>query len=250
LSIRDVAPGRRGVPRRIIIVAGALPLVLVVAMAACPSREPQGRGPAPAPTSTPTLELPSSQPPVATAPVDAAVPDVSSPAPSGLPEDFAMLDGPCTDAADANVFCAEGKVVGVWRMVDTVQEQFPPDRVEVLADQRSKEFSPGRSLVLGVEGERLFFRLVTCGACRRIMGWAFVGNLARMSDDQLALTQTRLGLSPKPALRTREAWRAAYAADGGAGFSNKKPHSAPPGIPGECMNLPPHLPVPARCRDL
>jgi len=123
-------------------------------------------------------------------------------------------------------------------------------RVEIFADQRSKEFSPGRSLVLGVEGERLWFRLVTCGACRRIMGWAFVGNLARMSDAQLAMTQTRLGLSPKPAMRTREAWRAAYPADGGAGFSNAKPYSAPPGIPGECMNMPPHLPVPARCRDL
>lgn len=203
--------------RRAVVVA--LPvLVGAWVTAACPSRE--GARP------PPTLSVPSSAPPAPSPAADAGASDASSKGPSVLPEEFVSLGGPCTDAPDTMVFCVDDKVVGIWRMVDTLHEQFPPAGVALVIEQAAQGFAPRRSLALAVEGDQLWFRLVTCGACRRVMGWAFAGSLSRMTDEQLGATQTRLGLPASPALRTREAWRAVYAKDpnagaGDAGASNK-----------------------------
>jgi hypothetical protein len=139
--------------------------------------------------------------------VPSAQTDAAAPAAS----DFASLGSACGDGADDELFCASGKVVGVWRPVDTVKGPVPPAGVELIAQLEAKEFAPGRSLALGIDGDRLYFRLVTCGACRRVLGWAFAGSLSGMSDDQLRMTQARLGLGPSPLLRTRAQWQAAYA---------------------------------------
>lgn len=95
-------------------------------------------------------------------------------------------------------------------MVDTVDD-VPPQGIEVIRDEPRRDMAPGRSLVVALEGERLWFRLVTCGACRRVMGWAFVGDLPNITDEQLRVIQERIGLPASvPPLRTARAWRDTY----------------------------------------
>jgi hypothetical protein len=87
------------------------------------------------------------------------------------------------------------------------------------------------------------------------MGWAFVGQLSKLSDAQLRGVQQRIGLPRDvPALHTPEAWREAYQnrplpplPDGAIPWG--KPHEAPAGIPGECINRNPSDPVPPRCQN-
>ncbi|MBK7579938.1 MAG: hypothetical protein IPI67_06995 [Myxococcales bacterium] len=233
----------------------ALPALLVTA---CPTTEPQSprtvsgeAGVAPTHTASEhPSELDASGSPDAD-PSDAGL--------SKLPAAFAKLGGSCSvsDAGGSSVeLCdASGQVVGISAMVDTV-DGVPPAGAEVIRVEPEREMNPGRSLVVALEQDRLWFRLVSCGACRRIMGWSFVGELARLSDAQLRDIQQRLGLPLNvPALRTSQAWRDVYrdrplpaVPDGSA--PHAKPLSAPPGVPGECMNPPPHVPTPVKCKNL
>ena len=223
--------------------AKALLLALSLALAGCPKSSP----PAPA------VSVPDA-PPSAT--IADAVPDASTPTDSGaarseLPEPFTLLAGACP-APDAGrrgstVFCdASGRVTGVWAMVDTVQG-IPPASAEVIHESASDGGMPGRSLVLALEGERLWFSLVSCGRCRRVLGWSFGGDLPKLTDEQLHVMQQRLGLPSDPPLRTAAAWRTAMAQ---GTTLVKKPLSAPPGVPGACINARPDKPLPAICNDL
>ncbi len=140
-------------------------------------------------------------------------------------------------------------------MVDTV-DGVPPAGAQVIRVEPERATNPGRSLVVALEGDRLWFRLVSCGACRRIMGRAFVAELSKLSDAQLKDIQLRVGLPAdvRP-LHTPDAWRAAYRDRPlpplpDASTPLGKPLSAPPGVPGECMNRPPNEPLPATCRKL
>ena len=81
----------------------------------------------------------------------------------------------------------------------------------MIRDEPLSPGQPGRSLVVAVEGERLWVRQVTCGMCRRIMGWSFVGDLPKLGEDQLRAIQTRLGLpASAPTLKTAKDWRDFY----------------------------------------
>ena len=61
------------------------------------------------------------------------------------------------------------------------------------------------------EGERLWVHRVTCGGCKQVMGWAFVGDLPGMKDDQLRDLQKRLEIGDDaPLLATVDDWRIFY----------------------------------------
>ncbi|MBI3203481.1 MAG: hypothetical protein HYZ29_18225 [Myxococcales bacterium] len=129
-----------------------------------------------------------------------------------LPFAFTSLGGPCPKPAKSSrtVLCnASGRVTGIWAPVDTV-DGTPPAGAQVIRDEPRRDFAPGRSLTVALEGERIWVRLVSCGACRRVMGWAFVGDLSLLSDEQLDSLQERVGLPASPRLGTAAAWRAAY----------------------------------------
>jgi hypothetical protein len=215
-------------------------------MAGCPKSSP----PAPA-VSVP--DAPASAQPISAAAMDASVPTDAA-QPDALPGPFALLGGACPDAGpsprEATVFCdGSGRVTGVWAMVDTIQG-IPPDGAEVISRMQGDGGSRGRSLVLALEGERLWFSLVTCGICRRILGWSFGGDLPKLTDEQLHVVQSRLGLAADPPLRTAAAWRKAFRNPPPLPTTMKKPLSAPAGVPGACINARPDKPLPAICNDL
>jgi hypothetical protein len=54
----------------------------------------------------------------------------------------------------------------------------------------------------------LWIRQVTCPGCRALIGWAFIGDMTRLSDDDLVLLQQRVGVDAAP-LRSFEAWQKA-----------------------------------------
>lgn len=174
-------------------------LLFALALSACPSRPREDVKPSPT----------ASVPPV---PASAPSPKPSAkPAPSPLPERFGGLGGPCPEKNDHELtFCHDGRVTGIWAMVDTVHG-VPPAGAEIIREEPRREFAPGRSLTVALEGDRLWIKLISCGACRRVMGWSFVGDLSKLSDKQLSVAQARIGLPETlPPLRTPKAWRDAY----------------------------------------
>jgi hypothetical protein len=200
--------------------------------------------------------------------VDARIPDagpaasVTTPPPAKaaeLPAPFSRIGGACgvedTGGSVSEICDTSGRVVGIFAMVDTVRDA-PPQDAEVIREEPRREMTPGRSLVVSIQGDHLWFRLVSCGACRRIMGWVFAGRLSKLSDAQLRDVQKRIGLPDDvPPLHTPDAWRKAYEnrpppplPDGAIPWG--KPHDAPPGIPGECINANPAAPVPPQCQNL
>jgi hypothetical protein len=107
--------------------------------------------------------------------------------------------------------CGRGqRIAGRLAPVDDVQDRRPTG-AELLC---SREFRTSDRARLGawLVGKRLWISATTCGACRRILGWHFVGDVESLRAEHLRILQGRLGLPPKPLLRTVEAWRKALAA--------------------------------------
>ncbi len=184
--------------------AGAL-VAVACAGSGQPSEVPLSPAPAEPAASSPAAAPTASEPPPQTPPAPAER--------SELPEAFAALGQPCGEASgpEAEILCdTRGVVAGVWVPVDAVQD-VPPARAEIIRLEPREEGAPGRELSVGVEDERLWVSYVTCGTCRRIMGWAFVGDLRRLSEVQLRAAQKRLGLPDSaPTLKTAAAWRDWY----------------------------------------
>jgi hypothetical protein len=123
-----------------------------------------------------------------------------------LPERFSALGGPCApDRAENVAICGGGRVAAIYSPVD-LAEGVPPAAAEAIHEESAPPFS--RSLLIAIEGERLWIKMVTCGTCRRVTGWAFVGDLERMSDEGLQGLAQRLRLpADTPLLRTSAEWR-------------------------------------------
>lgn len=82
----------------------------------------------------------------------------------------------------------------------------PPAGAEVLGFDGDLAYVS--SSFVAVDGTRLLIRKVSCGRCRRVMGWSFTGEPARMTNDELKELQLRLGLDAAVApLRSVAAWR-------------------------------------------
>jgi hypothetical protein len=110
------------------------------------------------------------------------------------------------------VLCGgDGRVAGIWAPVD-VLHGIPPEAAEILRDEPlDRSDGRGRSLRVGKRGSRIYVKRVTCRSCRRILGWAFAGDLEALTDGDLARAQVRMGLPATPLLRTAEAWQRALA---------------------------------------
>lgn len=176
--------------------------LLALAIAGCGSRDPVvPDGGAPPPATVAPSAAPAR---TATAPAASAT--------SPLPRAFLSLGQPCrADATPSELCGADGRVAGLVAPVDHVLA-IPPDVADKLFDTRSEQGGADRELTIAVEGDRLWIRAVTCGRCRRIMGWGFVGELSRLSDAQLVSVQKRVGLPDDVgALRTAGAWKRAIA---------------------------------------
>ncbi|APR79017.1 Hypothetical protein A7982_04364 [Minicystis rosea] len=155
----------------------------------------------------------------ATATPDAAA--TATPGPAGNaydPVKQSGLGGPCPPDAAVypflNRFCdTAGRVSGVIMPVD-VLEGVPPAGAEILATDSEPGHPIKREYVVALDarGTRLWVRAVTCGDCRRMLGWSFVGDLARLEPGDLQTVQGRLGLPRDPVLKTADAWRKAVAA--------------------------------------
>jgi len=129
----------------------------------------------------------------------------------------AGLGQPCPgDGADAGargaalaLFCdGEGRIAGAVYPVD-VLTGVPPPSAEIVFEAKDPSGAPGQSLTVAVEGERLWIRRVTCGRCRRVLGWSLVADLPRTGAEDLRQLQVKLGLASLPPLRDARAWRKA-----------------------------------------
>ncbi|MEZ4227220.1 MAG: hypothetical protein R3B13_40145 [Polyangiaceae bacterium] len=103
---------------------------------------------------------------------------------------------------------ASGEIVGIWVPVDYVKGV--PPAAEIIREEPRRDVAPGRSLTVALEGERLWIQAVSCGACRRIMGHAFVGLLPRLTEKQLQSVQQRIGIPETPVLSNADQWRDYY----------------------------------------
>jgi hypothetical protein len=111
----------------------------------------------------------------------------------------------CPADADADTYCTEdGKLAGRWVPVDTLR---PPQSAQPIFEAKPTGIEKQPSLTILLEGETLYVEKVTCGSCRRVIGWGFSGELDALSDDQLRAIQTKLGLDREPLLDSPEAWR-------------------------------------------
>jgi len=106
-----------------------------------------------------------------------------------------MLAAYCTDA---------GELAGVWVPVDTLQI---PDDVEIIFNVQGPDTTRQPALLIVLRDDELYIRQVTCGACRRVLGQGFAGQLSQLSPAQIGAVQVQLGLGPDlPALTTPEQW--------------------------------------------
>jgi hypothetical protein len=145
-----------------------------------------------------------------------AVPDAGAdadPAPALSPP-FDQLGQRCRPGEQP--FCdARGRIAGVISFVGFENDVLPL-RAKSVHREEDLEKPPGHALDIGVAGTLIAIRHVTCVRCERPSGFLFVGDLARLSDADLAGIQQRIGLPPStPPLRVRDDWSRAFARDGG-----------------------------------
>jgi len=147
---------------------------------------------------------PKTPPPEPAEPVAVeAAPDDAAPTPAPT-EPQPTVD--CTGGPEVvHAYCEGASVVGRWTAVDRMT--VPDDAEELFtAAAPGAGSSRGRRLTVAVRGEELFLRLVTCGACRRVLGEAFEGRLDQLDEAQVLHVQETLGLTGEPAMRTAAAW--------------------------------------------
>lgn len=130
---------------------------------------------------------PNEQPPIARAPAEEL--------PACPTEQGNALANYCTE---------DGKLAGTWVPVDLLKV---PDDVVVIFNAEGPDTSKQTSLLIATRGDALYIKQVTCGACRRVLGRGFAGQLSHMSEAQLRELQTQLGLAQDlPLLEDAAKW--------------------------------------------
>jgi hypothetical protein len=153
---------------------------------------------------------------------EASNPEVADPEAEGEPP--ARAGTPqlpdCPADADADTYCTEdGKLAGRWVPVDTLR---PPESAQTVFEAAPADIEKQPSLTILLDGETLYIKKVTCGNCRRVIGWGFSGDLTALSDEQLRKLQTKLGFGREPQLLdSAEAWRSYAATDPGKATLNR-----------------------------
>jgi hypothetical protein len=119
-----------------------------------------------------------------------------------------LLGAPCRPSVPAGVetTCGTNDRVAVVRLpVDYLFE--PPATAERLFDGPTGDARRRGHRVVALVGERLWVHDVTCGACRRVLGEAYVVELPFAPPDALLDLQRRLGLPTTRPLATARDWR-------------------------------------------
>lgn len=129
-----------------------------------------------------------------------------------LPEKFRLLGQPCDPAKPegppmipGSITCSrEGRVSGVYQAVDFL----PAPPVDAVILSEPKEIVFASTAYVALDGETIWIRRVTCGGCRRIVGWSFIGNVSELSLRQLLTLQSDIGLEATvPALESAAEWQ-------------------------------------------
>jgi hypothetical protein len=105
-----------------------------------------------------------------------------------------------------NVVCVGDDVVGVFAPVD--HDIGPRSGVEILS-RATGSGTRDASLRVVIDGDLIAVHQVTCGACRRVMGWSLLAEPANLPADLLSALQEHTGLPRSPLLRTTAAWQRA-----------------------------------------
>ena len=155
--------------------------------------------------------------------VDAGAVDATVVDPAGADADAGpptrpegLLGSSCRDietrAGDPHeTLCTAGRVAGLYAPVDTL---WPGNGFRVLFREQDGPGARVAGLEVALRGDVVVVRRTTCGNCRRIMGWAFAGNLSKMSDADLRTLacRTRGQADGGLDLRTARGWEALLAA--------------------------------------
>lgn len=124
------------------------------------------------------------------------------------------LGRPCagadlSESASTQLLCsATGSVAGARMDVDMLRASLPGEHVVF---ERAPTGLRRPSLRITASGTRMTIRQVTCGACARVMGTAWLIDLATIRSTDLAAIQAALGLPSAPLLRDPARWPAALA---------------------------------------
>lgn len=186
----------------------ALPALLAVCLIplACTVTTTQVDGNEPKPSSSADTKVADPAEPDPANDDDDSKPNRVAPPTSELPD--------CPSGGSLPSYCTdEGKLAGQWILVDTLKI---PDDVEIIFNAENADASNQTSLLIAIRGEELYIKHVTCGACRRVLGQAFTGQLAHMSETQVRGMQTQLGLADDtPLLASADAWQSFCIDDAG-----------------------------------
>jgi len=138
-------------------------------------------------------------------------PDASSATPRGPVVAPDLLGHECSEMAKSGpipseILCEGGSIVGFYALVDVVKGV--GGGFETLFDNTVGSVAGhGSDLSVSTRDGILVVRRTTCGGCRRIIGWAFVGTLARVKDADLRTLACRLRGHARADLRNGETWR-------------------------------------------
>jgi len=184
----------------------------LLAFVACGGTTPRGDD-APTPSATASVGPTVLVPPVASATTVAPPPSASvTPHRPILPTPFEAFGGPCpadVDPGQTSFMCdAEGRVAGMAVPVDHAHD-VPPASAEEIFTMHT-EPAPGehqRNVKIALEGERIWVRYVTCTQCRRVLGWAFVGDLQRLTKAHRRRLQRALSIPVFDEPVTAADWR-------------------------------------------
>lgn len=176
-------------------VARLAPLVALLITAAAPAAR-AAPGPAPRVPGT-------------TRPLPAGFEALGSPCPAGTPRAVQGVRG-----FGQQLVCGPGgRVAAVFQspyrlqlahFPSFVHQQTPPAGAGAALLRR------GSGLWVGVVGRTVWVRKISCGACRRIMGWTAVFDPSALDDAARVALQRLVGLPLAPPLRSAAAWRQAY----------------------------------------
>ena len=151
---------------------------------------------------------------LAAEPADATEASVTRTGYEDLSRPFDHLGTACA-RSDRSIRCLDGRVVVVRTLWDIAPR---PSKATVLVDDGDSASVNMTSLFLAIDGTVLWARALTCGVCRRQVGWALVADVSQL--DSFANTELAAEVlgSRKAPPKGRTEWIRRIKADAQAGI--------------------------------
>lgn len=130
-----------------------------------------------------------------------------------------VLGQPCKRVAETppfprEVICKDGVVAGFYGLVDQIHLR--SDTFASLHDVAMPDPTlRGARLRVSMRDHILFVNRVTCERCRRVQGWAFIGDVSRLAEQDLHTLACRLHGRDDADLRSAAGWSALFAKTAG-----------------------------------